>query len=90
LTELLKQHQYQPASVWEQVASIYAVNSGAFDKVPVAKIQEVKAALLTRLWTDNKKEMQELTKGDEKIAADSPSAKLIEKTAIKVAKGFEE
>lgn len=86
LTELLKQPQYEPASIWEQVASIHAVNSGCFAKVPVAKIKEAQAALLTRLWTDNKKDMQELNKGakptDEMFA-------LIEKTAKSVAKGFE-
>lgn len=90
LTELLKQHQYTPMGVWEQVASIYAVNSGSFDKVPVSKIQEAKTALLTRLWTDHKKEMQELNKGDEKIADDTDTAKLLEKVAKAVAKGFEE
>ena len=86
LTELLKQHQYEPASIWEQVSSIHAVNSGAFDKVPVAKIKEAQAALLTRLWTDHKKDMQELTKGakpSEEVMA------LIEKTAKSAAKGFE-
>jgi F-type H+-transporting ATPase subunit alpha len=90
LTELLKQHQYTPAGVWEQVASIYAVSDGAFDKVPVSKIKEAQTALLTRLWTDHKKDMQELTKGNEKISSDSKFAKLIEKTAKTVAKGFEE
>ena len=90
LTELLKQHQYTPMGVWEQVAAIYAVNTGSFDKVSVAKINEAKTALLTRLWTDNKKEMQELNKGDIKISADEPVAKLIEKVAKAAAKGFEE
>jgi F-type H+-transporting ATPase subunit alpha len=86
LTELLKQHQYEPASIWEQVSSIHAVNSGAFNGVPVAKIKEAQAALLTRLWTDHKKDMQELTKGakpSEEVMA------LIEKTAKSAAKGFE-
>lgn len=90
LTELLKQHQYSPMGVWEQVASIHAVNSGAFDNVPVAKIKEAQTALLTRLWTDHKKEMQELNKGDEKIADDSPSTKILDKVAKTVAKGFED
>ncbi len=90
LTELLKQHQYTPMGVWEQVASIYAVNSGAFDKVAVNKIQEAKTALLTRLWTDHKKDMQELNEGSEKISEDSKFAKLFDKVATAVAKGFEE
>jgi F-type H+/Na+-transporting ATPase subunit alpha len=90
LTELLKQHQYTPMGVWEQVAAIYAVNTGSFDKVAVSKIGEAKTALLTRLWTDNKKDMQELNKGDVKITDEEPVAKLIVKTAKAVAKGFEE
>lgn len=89
LTELLKQSQYQPMGVWEQVASIHAVNNGLFDKVPVAKIKDAQGALLTKLWTDNKAEMRELNKGAEKIEKDSPSAKLIEKAAKSAAKGFE-
>ena len=70
LTELLKQAQYQPMGIWEQVASIYAVSAGAFDKVPVASIKDAQEAMLTKLWTDHKKDMQELNKGDEKIEAD--------------------
>jgi F-type H+-transporting ATPase subunit alpha len=64
LTELLKQPQYQPMSIWEQVASVYAVNEGAFDTVPVAKIKEAQAGLLTRLWTEHKDTMRTLNKGD--------------------------
>ena len=89
LTELLKQHQYQPMGIWEQVASIFAVSEGHFDGVPVAKIKDAQAALLTKLWTDHKKEMRDLNGGTEKIEKDSPSAKLISKAAISAAKGFE-
>lgn len=89
LTELLKQHQYQPMSVWEQAASIFAVSEGIFDKVSAENIKEAQTALLTRLWTDHKKDMQELNKGTEKVEAESPSGKLIAKVARTVAKGFE-
>lgn len=89
LTELLKQAQYQPMSVWEQTASIYAVSEGIFDSVPVAKIKGAQAALLTKLWTDHKTEMRELNKGSEKVEADGPAAKLIVKAAKSAAKGFE-
>ncbi len=89
LTELLKQPQYQPMSIWEQCASIYAVDANCFDKVPVAKIKDAQAALLTKLWTDHKADMRELNKGSEKVEADSKVAKLIEKVAKSVAKGFE-
>lgn len=87
LTELLKQPQYQPMSIWEQVASIYAVNEGLFDKVTVANIKEAQTALLTRLWTDHKEDMRKLNTGDK------PDEKLlatIKKVATSVAKGFEE
>ena len=40
LTELLKQPQYQPMSVWEQFVSIHAVTGGMFDDVPVSKIKD--------------------------------------------------
>ena len=75
--------------IWEQVASIFAVSEGHFDGVPVAKIKDAQAALLTKLWTDHKKEMRDLNGGTEKIEKDSPSAKLISKAAISAAKGFE-
>ena len=86
LTELLKQPQYQPASVWQQVASIQVLTGGFFDGVPVSKIKDAQNALLTRLWSDHKKDMEELDKGDK------PSEKIvaaIESTAKTVSKGFE-
>ena len=89
LTELLKQAQYQPMSVWEQAASIFAVSEGLFDEIPASRIKDAQRALLTRLWTDHKKDMQELTKGAEKLESGSDAGKLIEKVAKSVAKGFE-
>ena len=89
LTELLKQAQYQPMSVWEQAASIFAVSEGLFDDIPASRIKDAQRALLTRLWTDHKKDMQELTKGAEKLESGSDAGKLIEKVAKSVAKGFE-
>ena len=87
LTELLKQPQYQPMSVWEQFVSIHAVTSGAFDDVPVAKIKEAQADLLTQLWKNSKDAMRELNKGakptDEQL-------KLIDDATQVAAKGFEE
>ncbi len=90
LTELLKQAQYQPMSIWEQCASVHAIDSGSFDTVPVAKIKNAQEALLTKLWTDHKADMRDLNKGAEKVEKDSKIAKLIEKTAISAAKGFED
>ena len=86
LTELLKQTQYQPMGIWEQFVSIHAVTGGLFDAVEPEKIKDAQAALLTRLWTDSKKEMRELNKGDK--PSDDVIA-LIDKAIKSVAKGFE-
>ncbi len=87
LTELLKQPQYQPMSVWEQFVSIHAVTSGAFDNVPVVKIKEAQAGLLTYLWNNAKDAMRELNKGakptDEQL-------QVIDEATQVAAKGFEE
>src|SRR5882672_1106663 len=40
LTELLKQKQYQPLSIAEQVVSLMAATKGAFDIVPTEKIKD--------------------------------------------------
>ncbi len=87
LTELLKQPQYQPLSVWQQAVSILFVTGGHFDSVPPVKVKDAQSATLTRLWADHKAEMQELDKGgkptDELLA-------LVAKVAKTVVKGFEE
>ncbi len=87
LTELLKQVQYAPMSVWQQVVSIAAVTNGYFDEVPAAKIKDAQAALLSKLSADHKKEMNELDKG---AKPSEDMIKLIEKVARAAAKGFED
>jgi F-type H+-transporting ATPase subunit alpha len=49
LTELLKQPQYSPLTVEEQVVSIYAGTRGYLDKVAVADIGRFEAELLARM-----------------------------------------
>jgi F-type H+-transporting ATPase subunit alpha len=87
LTELLKQVQYAPMSVWQQVASIASVTNGYFDNVPAGRIKDAQAALLIKLWSDHKKEMTELDKGGK---PDDKMISLIEKVAKAAAKGFED
>jgi len=87
LTELLKQHQYQPMAIWQQVVSILCVTQGYFDKVPVAKIKEAQSAVLTRIWADQKKAMETLETGAKPT---EEILKTVEKVATTVAKGFEE
>jgi F-type H+-transporting ATPase subunit alpha len=87
LTELLKQPQYQPMSIWEQFVSIHAVTSGAFDEVPVVKIKEAQGAVITRLWAEHKDVIHELNKGDKPT---EEHLKVIDDITAKIAKGFEE
>ena len=86
LTELLKQSQYQPLSVWQQVASIVCVTSGAFDNVEAARIKDAQSATLSTLWGNHKVDMETLDKGTKPTPE---LLTLIEKTATSVAKGFE-
>lgn len=86
LTELLKQAQYQPMGIWEQVASIYAVTNGLFDDVAVAKIKDAQVAMLTHLWTESKDVMRILNKGDKPT---DEIFETIKKAAKRAAKGFE-
>lgn len=85
LTELLKQPQYSPLSVWEQTVSLIAATEGAFDAVPVENIKKAQAALLSQLWSEKKKDMQTLDKGDK---VDDKLKDLILKQAEKVAKEY--
>jgi F-type H+-transporting ATPase subunit alpha len=85
LTELLKQAQYSPMSIWEQVATIMAATEGAFDEVPVELIRQAQQALITELWQESKTAMQTLSKGDK---PSDEIKKLILDTAKKVAKEF--
>jgi F-type H+/Na+-transporting ATPase subunit alpha len=64
LTELLKQPQYSPLSVWQQTALLSAATQGGFDAVPLESIKAAQELLLSRLWQDHKKAMETLDKGD--------------------------
>ena len=82
LTEILKQPQYSPMAIWQQVAVVVAGTSGAFDKVPLEKIKQAQEALLNQLHSQHNKEMTELNEGGE------PSEKtldMIKKTAVTIA-----
>lgn len=86
LTELLKQPQYDPSAVWQQVASIMAVTNGYFDTVPPAHIKDAQAALTSRLWAEHKDAMTELDAG----AKPSDDIKaIVQQVATAAAKGFE-
>ena len=76
LTELLKQPQYSPLAVEEQVVSIYAGTRGYLDKIDVARVVEFERALLDDLHANgadileairNDRELKKET--DEKLGA---------------------
>jgi len=87
LTELLKQPQYSPLSVWQQAATLHAANEGAFDTIPVDQVKHAQEALLSRLSKDHKKLMTQLDKGDK---PSDEINKAILSTAQQVAKGYKE
>ena len=85
LTELLKQKQYQPMSIADQVVTLLAATKGAFDTMPVAHIKTAQAQLLSVVNSDHKAIVTELNKGDK------PSEELVKKIvalAEKLAKAY--
>lgn len=85
LTELLKQSQYSPLSVWEQVAIILSASDGAFDEVALNKVKQLQHAILRTLKTSHEKEMKEVNRG---AALTDDQKKLILKVAHKEAKNI--
>ncbi len=64
VTELLKQPQYAPMSVAEQVAVIYAANNGFFDKVVMEEIQTKQNAFVAFLNNSKIQLMDKIAGGD--------------------------
>jgi F-type H+-transporting ATPase subunit alpha len=63
LVELLKQPQYSPLGLWEQVATLLPAGQGVLDEVPVEKLKHVQHAILSELKSDHAKVMAEIDKG---------------------------
>ena len=68
LTELLKQAQYAPLQMEEQVCVIYAGVKGYLDDLPVNKVGAFEAALLTELRTLRKTDILEVIRREEKLS----------------------
>jgi F-type H+-transporting ATPase subunit alpha len=60
LTELLKQPQFSPLKVEEQVAVIFAGVSGYLDQLPVDKVTDFEEGFLTLLRSDHKDLLAEI------------------------------
>jgi F-type H+-transporting ATPase subunit alpha len=85
LTELLKQPQYAPLAVEEQVISIYAGTRGYLDDLPVKAVNRFEAALLNHLKGAHKSLLDTIR--SEKKLSDASEAQL--KAAIEdFKKGF--
>lgn len=86
LTELLKQPQYSPYSVWEQTSLLMAATEGVFDNVPTSDVRPAAKALLDELKRSQKKTIDKLNEGDK---PDDKTKEVILATAKKIAKDFE-
>jgi len=62
VTELMKQKQYSPLSVADMAVSLYAVNQGFMDDVPVKKIGDFEHALQTYMRNNQAALLEEINK----------------------------
>jgi F-type H+-transporting ATPase subunit alpha len=76
LTELLKQAQYSPMLVEEQVAVIFSGVKGYLDKVAIGDVGRFEAGLLDHLRSNNQKILDTIR--DEKALSDATSDSLAE------------
>jgi F-type H+-transporting ATPase subunit alpha len=87
LTELLKQPQYSPYSVWEMYSSLLAATHGAFDTVPLEKINVAEEAMHRELKSKHAKLVETVNTGDK--VSDSDNAAML-KVAHSVAASYAE
>lgn len=85
LTEILKQPQYSPLSIWQQVVTILAATEGAFDGIPIEKVKAAQAALLSHVEKKQKKLVEKLNKGEK---PDDKDKKAIVESAEQIAKQY--
>ncbi len=70
VVEVLKQKQYSPFSMEDQVVSIWAITNGYADDLPVEKVQEFEAGLLDHVRTRHS-ELAETIRGSGKLEDDT-------------------
>jgi F-type H+-transporting ATPase subunit alpha len=83
LTELLKQPQYSPYAVWEMYSILFAANAGAFDHVPLEKVEAAKDALLRELKSKHAKLTESLNTADKPSDKENEAVLNIAKTITK-------
>ncbi len=85
LTEILKQPQYSPLAIWQQVAGVLAATGGAFDSLPIANVKAAQNALLSTLAQKHPKAVAELSNGE---APSDALMQTIMDAAAQVAKAY--
>jgi F-type H+-transporting ATPase subunit alpha len=70
LVELLKQGQYAPIEVIDQVIAIFAGTQGLFDSIPVSKVREVEAELVEYIKNEHSNLYNEI-KAAKEIASEN-------------------
>jgi len=85
-TEILKQAQYSPMSVQDQIAIILASTKGFIDKVPINKVVAFEKEFLSVMNTQHKHILEKLGAGK----LDDNVSSVIEETAKRLALQYEE
>ena len=82
--EILKQPQYSPLRVEEQVAVIYCSSNGFFDGVDLSKVSKLEEEFLQHVNTKCKKVLDDLASG----SYNDKSLKILEDSAKDIAKNY--
>jgi F-type H+-transporting ATPase subunit alpha len=86
LTELLKQQQYRPLPVEEQVVAIYAGVRGYLDKLPVNKVTEFEERLLSEVRANGEDLLETIrTEGEISDATEAKLKEFVDKFAASFA-----
>jgi F0F1-type ATP synthase alpha subunit len=81
LVEVLKQGQYVPMDIADQVSIIFAGTQGGLDKIPVANIREFEEKLIRHLNDNHSNIMKEIRETGELKSVDEME-KIIEEYSI--------
>ncbi len=87
LTELLKQSQFSPYSIWQMYSSLYVATNGLMDKIKVDKIKTAEDVFLNNLTQHQATLIKKLNTGDKPTDHDN---QILFDVAKKVFKTFED
>ncbi len=85
LVEVLKQGQYRPMSVYEQILSIYAATNGYVDSIPAEKVQQFLNEMINFMHNKHKDILADM---DKKKALDDDLKKRINASLEEFKQGF--